>query len=105
MAQQESGRGMRAAGGFFARRWRGEAALPGVLWRDMLLAGSAVNLIASFAALMLAAQGADLRWAVALHFAPLPYNLLLFRAVWCSPQRNALAVALAALWFAVMTIV
>ena len=96
---------MRAADGYFASRWRGEAALPVVLWRDMLFAGSAINLLASFAALMLAAQGVDLRWVVALHFAPLPYNLLLLRAVWCSPRRGGLSMAFAALWFGVMMIV
>ncbi len=57
-----------AAKDFVLARWRGEAPLTTVFWRDMLLAGSIVNLIAVVALL--------------LFFAPLPMNLFLFIAVW-----------------------
>jgi hypothetical protein len=40
--------------------------------------------------------------ALALHLAPLPYNLFLLAAVWRSPGRGPLAVALALSWFALM---
>ena len=76
--------------GYFARRWQGEVALPALFWRDMLGVGTALNLLASFAALMAAAMGLDARLAVALHFAPVPVNVFVALAVWRSPQRRAL---------------
>jgi len=90
--------------GFFARRWRRQVRLPLLFWRDMLGVGTALNLLASFMALMAAAQGVDLRYAVALHFAPLPYNLFLFIALWRLPQRTAWQSIIAAVWLALMTI-
>lgn len=58
-----------------------------VFWRDMVLVGTAVNLGASFAALILVAQGVATAVAVAVHFAPLPYNLWLFAVVWRLGRR------------------
>ncbi len=91
-------------GGFFSRRWRGEVRLPIVFWRDLLAVGTSINLLASFLALVVASQGVDIRVAAALHFAPLPYNLFLFLAVWRLPQRTAWMRAIAAVWLAVMTL-
>lgn len=85
---------------FFARRWRGEEPLTTLFWRDMVVVGSAINLLASFVALMLAAQGVALPIAIAVHFSPLPYNVFLFAAVSRSPQRTAAITVLAGVWFA-----
>ena len=90
--------------GFFARRWCGEVAFGLLFWRDMLGVGTALNLLASFVALMLTSQGLDARWAVALHFAPVPYNVFLFLVVWRSPQRTALHSVVAVVWLVLMTI-
>ena len=95
---------MGARSAFFAPRWRGEAGLALVFWRDMLGVGTALNLLASFAALMLTSQGLDARWAVALHFAPAPYNVFLFLVVWRTPQRKALHSVVAVVWLVLMTI-
>jgi hypothetical protein len=94
-----------AGRGYFARRWRGEVPAPVLLWRDMLLVGTVLNLVATFTALMLIAQGVPTPWAVALHFAPVPYNVFLFAALGRAPQRTPLAMGLAAVWLAVMTLV
>ena len=83
---------------FFARRWRGEVALRTLFWRDMVVICSAINLAASFLALMLAAQGVALGIAVAVHFAPLPYNVFLVVALGRSPQRTAMTSLLASVW-------
>lgn len=89
---------------FFGRRWRGEVALQRLFWRDILVVGTSVNLLASFAALMLAAQHVATMTVVATHFAPLPYNVFLFAALWRMPQRS-LGVSLAALtWLVLMTL-
>ncbi len=90
---------------FLARRWRGDVSLRVLFWRDMLAVGTVVNLFASFAALIAAAAGAPMAWAAALHFAPLPYNVFLFAALWRRPVRPwAMAVA-AAVWLVLMTVV
>jgi hypothetical protein len=103
--QLDQGRGMFGQTGFFARRWRGEVPLPVVFWRDMLGIATFINLLASFMALILASQGVDLRIAVALHFAPIAYNMFLFMTVWRSPQCTVFKKAFAFAWLAVMTIV
>jgi hypothetical protein len=90
---------------FFARRWRGEVPLSIVFWRDMVGIGTFINLLASVMALILASQGVDLRVAVALHFAPIAYNLFLFMSVWRSPQGTVFKRAFAFAWLAAMTIV
>ena len=90
---------------FFARRWRGEVALRTLFWRDMVVVGSAVNLVATFLALMLAAQGIALGIAVAVHFAPLPYNVFLVAALGRSPQRTAMTSLLAGVWLVAATVV
>ena len=116
---------------FFARRWRGQIAWQRLFWRDMLAVGTVVNVVATFAALMMASQGVP-GWlavgtvlnlaasfgalallamgapgavAVALHFAPMPYNLFLCLALWRLAQRPAPVAAAALAWLVVMTVV
>lgn len=73
-------------------------ALATLFWRDMVGVASLLNLAASVAAMMLAAGGAPLALAVALHFSPLPYNLFLFAAVWRHRRRSALVGVAALAW-------
>ena len=94
-----------AAGNFFSRRWRGQVPVRVLFWRDMLLVGSLVNLLATFVALMAAAQGAGAAIAALLHFAPLPYNLFLFAALQRSPQRSQAQFGVGLVWLGVMTLV
>ncbi len=89
--------------GFFSDRWRGDAPLSRVFWRDMLGVGTFINLLATVVALILAARGVDLWLAAALHFSPLAYNLFLCMSIWRSPQRSAWMSACAFIWFALMT--
>ncbi len=90
---------------FFARRWHGDVPLRTILWRDMLAVGTTVNLLATFAALITASQGAPTWAAAALHFSPLPYNLFLFAAVARASQRGPVAICMATVWLCVMTVV
>ncbi|MHB8056535.1 MAG: hypothetical protein ACYDHC_01430 [Desulfuromonadaceae bacterium] len=90
---------------YFTRRWRGQVPLAALLWRDMLGVGTGVNLTATLFVLAAIIQGAHAGFAVALHLAPIPYNLFLFAAVWRAPDRNILNVAIAAVWLIVMTFV
>jgi hypothetical protein len=90
---------------FFSSRWRGRVPAARLLWRDMLAIGTVVNLLASFAALMLAAQGAPTELAVLMHFSPLPYNLFLMLSLHRAPQRAAWQLGLGLAWLAVVTVV
>lgn len=98
---------MKAAysGNHFSRRWRGQVPLAVLLWRDMLGVGTVVNLIATILALAAIIQGAHAGLAVALHFAPMPYNLFLFAVIWRAPDRNLLTTVIAASWLVVVTFV
>ncbi len=90
---------------FLARRWRGEVPMRTVFWRDMLAVGTAPNLLATFIALMAASQGAPGWAAVALHFAPMPYNVFLCVAVGRARPASRPASAVALVWLALMTVV
>jgi hypothetical protein len=90
---------------FFARRWRGEVGTSTVFWRDMLGVGTVLNLLASFVALVLSSHGAPPWLPVAVHFAPLPYNVLLFRAVLRSKPGGQAVRVVALIWLVVMVVV
>lgn len=89
---------------FVTDRWQGHVPAGTLLWRDMLLAGTFVNLACSLAALGWLAQGGSGVAAVALHFLPLPYNLFLWASLWRLPARSALQVLLGTLWATVMVV-
>lgn len=90
---------------FFRSRWRGKVPLRTLFWRDMLAVGTTLNLLATFVALMAASQGSPTWLAVVLHFMPLPYNLFLFGAVSRHRPRSPTAVAAAAVWLVIVTLV
>ncbi len=89
---------------FLLDRWSGRSTRAHLLWRDMVGVGTLVNLLFSFAGLMLIAQGGPGAWAWALHFAPLPYNLFLLLAVGRSPWQRPTDMTLAAAWFVAMLV-
>ena len=90
---------------FFRMRWQGAVPMRRLFWRDLLLVGSVINGVASIVALALLAAGSPAWLAVALHFAPLPYNLFLLLAVGRSPERSTALELLAGLWFVAMLLV
>ena len=67
---------------FFIRRWRRQAPLGVLFWRDMIVFGSALNLVAAFAGLMALGFKADLLVAMLVYHAPLPYNFFIVGAIW-----------------------
>ncbi|MBW8371470.1 MAG: hypothetical protein K0M66_10945 [Thiobacillus sp.] len=93
------------SGNYFSRRWHGQVPLAVLLWRDMLGVGTVVNLIVTILALTAIIRGAHAGLAVALHFAPMPYNLFLFAAIWRAPDRNTFTSIVAAGWLAVVTLI
>lgn len=91
--------------GFLGRRWRGETSLVTLYWRDILGVGSFLNLLTGFAALMLVAQGVDLRLAAVVHLAMVPYNAFLVLALWRRPHRTKAMAWTSALWLVAMTLI
>ena len=67
--------------------------------------GSAINLFTGFVALWLLSQGHPVAWAVAVHFAPLPYNAFLVRSLWRNAARPAWTLPCAAAWLVAMLVV
>lgn len=85
-------------------RWSGELGLARVLWIDMLLIGTLVNLLATFGALIVASQAGSGALAAFVHFAPLPLNIWLLVVVLRARARTPVALAVAIVWFVAMTI-
>lgn len=91
--------------GFWGRSWQGRSSWRVLFWRDMLAVGSVINLCTGFAALMLVSQGQPMAWALAVHFAPAPYNAFLLAALWRTPERPSATVLAGGLWFATMLVI
>ena len=95
---------------FFIRRWRRQTPLGLLFWRDMIVFGSALNLVAAFAGLMTLGFKADLLVAMLVFHAPLPYNFFIVGAIWRTADLVDAAKASsarlgAATWLVVMTII
>jgi hypothetical protein len=93
----------RQLAGYFRSLWRGEFPLGRVFWTDMIVIGTVVNLLGTAFAMLLFVSGAPIALGVIVHFAPVPYNVVLFLSVWQSAAREAstwsfLAQAAAMLW-------
>lgn len=82
-------------GAFFSARWSGGVPIERLFWRDLILVGTGVNIAATLASLGLLAAKAPLGAALAVHFAPLPYNLFLAFAVWRTAERRGSRAAFA----------
>ena len=98
---------MQAAGirRFIEDRWTGRIDRHQVLWRDMLITGSLVNLLLTIVAMMLLARGSPVGVAVMLHFAALPYNLFLLCSIWRWSPPSVAARGLAVMWFLAMLVI
>jgi hypothetical protein len=70
------------------RLWAGQPTLARIFWQDMLIGGTAISLTASVVALLMFAADASTIAAIAVFFAPFPYNALLVTAVWRSAARD-----------------
>lgn len=97
-------------GGFMAARWRGEIPLNLLFWRDMALVGTTINIVSTLLAVALLGLELPLPLVLATHFAPLPYNIFLFLAVWRTSGRAGgwraqIAPLGAAVWLVLATLV
>jgi hypothetical protein len=90
---------------FILARWRGEIPLRRALWWDMVCVGTTVNLATGLAALLLIVRDAPTAVGAAVHFSPVPYNLLLVVSVWRSAAKEPGAPALTAQLLALVWLV
>jgi hypothetical protein len=90
---------------FFVRRWRRQVPLGVLFWRDMIVAGSALNLAFAFAGLMALGFKADPAVAIAIFHAPLPYNFFIVGAIWRTADLVAATKASSARFGAVLWLV
>jgi len=90
---------------FIGKRWRGEASLSKLYWRDMLIVGSVINLLTGFVALIISAQGGEIWVAAVVHFASLPYNVFLVLALWRTPQCSRYMAWTSLVWLGTMTVI
>jgi len=87
------------------RRWRGEVPLQTLLWRDLMLVGTLVNLLFTGVGLAVFAITDQIGWAVALHFAPLPWNLFMVVCVWRLPTSSAATRPIAVAWLIAVLVI
>lgn len=92
---------------FFKSRVDGTASLETVFWTDMLLVGTLLNLAATGAALGLFAGDYPPVLALAVNFAPIPWNGFIVLANWRSAEREGGPPAVTArvvsvIWFFLM---
>jgi len=71
----------------------------------MLAVGTLVNVLAGLSTLILLSRGVPAKWAIPLHFAPLPYNAFLLLSLSRAPSRTPLLMGIAIAWFLVMIVV
>ena len=91
--------------GFFKSRWHSQVDLGVLLWRDVIFAGTLINLVAGLAAFIMLTQNVAPVWALGVHLAPMPYNVFLLLSVWRSKQCTATASLIACIWFVLVLIV
>lgn len=91
--------------GALRARWQGGVAPARLLWPEMLLWGTALNLVASFAALMVVARGGSGAVAVALHLAPFPLGAWWLACLWRHGAARSGQRALGAAWLGLMLLV
>lgn len=67
---------------FFSDRLANRIPLETMFWRDMIIAGTVINLIFLGTAAALAAFGWPAWLVLLVFFAPLPYNAFIWHCVW-----------------------
>lgn len=95
---------------FLRSRWRGEAPLAIVFWRDMIAVGTVLNVFSGVLALILYALEAPMMVVLTVFFGFLPWNFFLFLAVWRSaghvpPSVAFLSRASAAAWLVAVIVI
>lgn len=67
--------------------WVGDVPLPRAFWQYAIVGGFLVNLVATILVMILAANDAAIVWQAVVFCLPIPYNILMFVAVWRSSDK------------------
>jgi hypothetical protein len=87
-----------------ALRWSGKVPSKSLLWKDMVIVGTAVNMLMAFVAMMFLAKGLA-AVAVVLHFLLLPYNLFLWACALRLPSCTLSTGLLSTAWLCAVTVI
>jgi hypothetical protein len=96
---------------WIASFWRGEAALARVFWEYAIAWGTLLNLLGTGAALVVFIKGGPDWLGLLLHFAAVPYNVLMVVSIWRAAAReDGTALAnfarpVSLIWFVVMLVI
>ncbi|WP_246135802.1 hypothetical protein [Mesorhizobium intechi] len=94
---------------FFRSRWLGQVPIERLFWLDMLLVGTGISIASSIVALILLVLKMPLGLVLAVHFAPVPYNIFLTIAVWRTAEQSSAKASLmllgSALWLIATVVV
>ena len=96
---------------WIASLWRGEIPLARVFWEYAIAWGTLINLLCTGAALVVFVKAGPAWLGLLLHFAAIPYNILVTVSVWRAADReranaptNFARMAIA-VWFVVMLVI
>lgn len=89
---------------FVRSRSRCQVPVRRLLYRDMLVWGSIINVLCSMAALAMVAANAAPGIAVAMHVVVWPYNAFLAWALWRHPSASTGQVIVGWLWFVIASL-
>jgi len=94
--------------GFIASRLNGEVPLETVFWRDMIVVGTVINVLATGLSMVLYVAEAPTVLGLLVFFSPLPWNLFLMACVWkaagSAGEKAWIFQAGAILWLVAMTL-
>jgi hypothetical protein len=90
---------------YFSERWQARIPFHDMFWRDLIIRGTAINLLVLFVGLLLIARGYPATWAFIAHLLLIPYNFFLFLAVMRWPGVQAPFKAIAGGWFVLATLI
>jgi hypothetical protein len=95
---------------FLQSRWNGDVPFAVILGRDILLHGTAINIVAALLGSFLFVWEAPTALAATVYLLPLPYNMFLYAALWrCTGDPNVpwakAARVVGLVWLVAVTIV
>ena len=96
---------LRLIGRFFVERWHCRVPATRVVWVDILLTGTLLNLLSAATVLTLLNYRVATVWVLAAYALALPYNLFLFRAAWHAADASPALRLTAMVWLAAMFLV
>lgn len=77
---------------------------PAAFWTYGIFYGTVLNVVTTVATLVLLIQGAPTALALAVHFLPLPYNVLAVVGVLRNPQSSRMARTMILVWAVAVTV-